>query len=101
MARTGKQKWNLQARRGYFAPRGNTDAETLAKEEIRQAVYSQEELQDLPLDCQTQFFKIASGVCLAVVAHVTTRGLKCMRDGDRRKNNLTVATAISTKTEIW
>lgn len=91
---TGKQKWNLQARRGYFAPRGNTDAETLAREEIRQAVYSQEELQDLPLDCQTQFFKNAGGVRLAVVAHVTTKGLKFMRDGDRSKNNLTVATAI-------
>jgi len=91
---TGKQKWNLQARRGYFAPRGNLDAETLAKEEIRQAVYSQEELQDVPLDCQTQFFKIANGVRLAVVAHVTTRGLRFARDGDRSKNNLTVATAI-------
>lgn len=91
---TGKQKWSLQARRGYFAPRGNVDAETLAKEEIRQAVYSQEELQDLPLDCQTQFFKIASGVRLSVVAHVTTKGLKFARDGSRSKNNLTVATAI-------
>ena len=90
----GKQKWNLQARRGYFAPRGNVDAETLAKEEIRQAVYSQEELQDLPLDCQTQFFKVANGVRLAVVAHVTTKGLKFTRDGDRSKNNLTVATAV-------
>lgn len=91
---TGKQKWNLQARHGYFAPRGNVDAETLAKEEIRQAVYSQEELQDLPLDCQTQFFRIANGVRLAVVAHVATKGLKFARDGDRSKNNLTVATAI-------
>ncbi|HKW33442.1 MAG TPA: VWA domain-containing protein [Candidatus Acidoferrum sp.] len=91
---TGKQKWNLQARHGYFAPRGNVDPETLAKEEIRQAVYSQEELQDLPVDCQTQFFKIANGVRLAVVAHITTKGLKFTRDGDRSKNNLTVATAI-------
>ena len=91
---TSKQKWNLQARRGYFAPRGNVDPDTLAKEEIRQAVYSQEELQDLPLDCQTQFFKSANGVRLAVVAHVTTKGLKFAREGDRSKNNLTVATAI-------
>jgi len=28
------------------------------------------------------------------VAHVTTKGLKFARDGDRSKNNLTVATAI-------
>ena len=91
---TAKQKWNLKARHGYFAPRGNTDPDTLAKEEIRQAVYSQEEPQDLPLDCQTQFFKGGNGVRLAVVAHVTTKGLKFARDGDRSKNNLTVATAI-------
>lgn len=91
---TSKQKWNLQARRGYFAPRGDMNPETLAREEIRQAVYSQEELQDLPLDCQTQFFKVANGVRLAVVAHVTTKGLKFAREGDRSKNNLTVATAI-------
>jgi len=94
VALTSKQKGNLQARRGYFAPRGNVDPETLAKEEIRQAVYSQEELQDLPLDCQTQFFKTPTGVRLAVVAHVTTKGVKFARDGDRSKDNLTVATAL-------
>lgn len=91
---TGKQKWNLQARRGYFAPRGDTDPETLAKEEIRQAVYSQEEMQDLPVDCQTQFFRSANGVRLAVVAHITTKGLRFLRAGDRSKDKLTVATAI-------
>lgn len=57
---TGKQTWNLQARHGYFASRGDLDPATVAKEEIRQAVYSQEEMQDLPLDCQTQFFKSAN-----------------------------------------
>jgi hypothetical protein len=53
---TGKQKWGLQARHGYFAPKGNLDAEAFAREEIQRAVFSQEELQDLPLECQTQFF---------------------------------------------
>jgi VWFA-related protein len=91
---TGKQKWNLQARRGYYAPRGDMDPETLAKEEIRQAVYSQEELQDLPVDCQTQFFKAGNGARLSVVAHITTKDLKFLRVGDRSKDKLTVATAI-------
>ena len=91
---TGKQKWNLQARRGYYAPRGDMDRETLAKEEIRQAVYSQEELQDLPVDCQTQFFKAGNGTRLSVVAHITTKDLKFLRAGDRSKDKLTVATAI-------
>jgi VWFA-related protein len=91
---TGKQKWNIQARRGYFAPRGDLDPETVAKEEIRQAVFSQEELQDVPLDCQTQFFKSGNSVHLSVVAHISTRGLKFVRAGDRSKNKLTVAMAI-------
>jgi VWFA-related protein len=91
---TGKQKWNLQARHGYFAPRGNLGADEAAKEEIRQAVYSQEEMQDLRLECQTQFFKDAKGARLAVVAHITTKGLKFARAVDRSKDKLTVATAI-------
>lgn len=91
---TGKQKWSVQARHGYFAPRGGVDPAVLAKEEIQQAVFSQEEMQDVPLDCQTQFFKGDKGARLAVVAHVTTRGLKFARDADRNKNTLTVATAI-------
>jgi VWFA-related protein len=91
---TSKQKWTLQARHGYFAPHGEKDPEAAAKEEIQQAIFSQEEMRDLPLECQTQFFKSASGVRLSVVAHITTRGLKFIRAGDRSKDKLTVATAI-------
>jgi hypothetical protein len=91
---TGKQKWGLQARHGYFAPKGNLDAAAFAREEIQRAVFSQEELQDLPLECQTQSFKGASGVRLAVVAHITTKGLKFVPVGDRSDDKLTVATAI-------
>jgi VWFA-related protein len=79
VALTGKQKWGLQARHGYFAAKANLDAEAFAREGIQQAVFSQEELQDLPLECQTQFFKGASGVRLPVVAHITTKGLKFVR----------------------
>jgi VWFA-related protein len=48
VAFTSKQKWNLQARHGYFAPRGTADPEAVAKEEIQQAIFSQEEMRDLP-----------------------------------------------------
>jgi hypothetical protein len=34
VALTNKQKWNLQARHGYFAPRGDLDPATVAREEI-------------------------------------------------------------------
>jgi VWFA-related protein len=91
---TNKQKWALQARHGYFAPHGESDPETAAKEEIQQAVFSQEELHDLPVECQTQFFKGASGVHLSVVAHVETKELKFRKAEERNRDKLTITTAI-------
>jgi hypothetical protein len=90
----GKQKWVLQARHGYFAPHGETDPEATAKEEIQQAVFSQEEMRELPIECQTQFFKSEKGVRLTVVTHLDTNGLKFRKAEDRNKDNLTISTAI-------
>jgi VWFA-related protein len=89
-----KQKWTLQARHGYFAPKGEADPEATAKEEIRQAVFSQEEMRDLPIECQTQFFKNEKGVRLSVVMHLDTQGLKFRKAEDRNNDNLTFSTAI-------
>lgn len=91
---TAKQKWTLQARHGYFAPHELADPEAAAKEEIQQAIFSQEELHDLPIECQTQFFKGAKGVRLTVEARVETKGLKFRKAEDRNKDKLTIATVI-------
>lgn len=91
---TAKQKWTLQARHGYFAPHEMADPEAAAKEEIQQAIFSQEELHDLPIECQTQFFKGAKGVRLTVEARVETKGLKFRKAEDRNKDKLTIATVI-------
>jgi VWFA-related protein len=89
-----KQKWNLQARHGYFAPKGTADPDALAKEELQQAIFSQEEMRELPIECQTQFFKNTNGVRLSVVAHVDTRALKFRRAEERNRDKLTIATVI-------
>ena len=91
---TAKQKWTLQARHGYFAPHEAADPEAGAREEIQQAIFSQEELHDLPIECQTQFFKGAKGVRLTVEARVETKGLKFRKAEDRNKDKLTIATVI-------
>jgi VWFA-related protein len=91
---TGKQKWGLQARHGYFAPRGESNPEAAAKEEIQQAVFSQEEMHELPIECRTQFFKGADGVHLSVVAHVGIKELKFRVADERNRDKLTVTTAI-------
>jgi VWFA-related protein len=89
-----KQKWALQARHGYFAPKGESDPEATAKEEIHQAIFSQEEMHELPIECQTQFFKTANAVRLSVVTHLETQGLRFRKAGDRNDDNLTISTAI-------
>ena len=50
-------KLTLQARRGYYAPKHAADPAEEAKQEIEDAVFSQEELHDLPVELHTQFFK--------------------------------------------
>jgi VWFA-related protein len=91
---TGKQKWALQARHGYFAPKGEANPEATAREEIQQAVFSQDELHELPVECQTQFFKGADGVHLSVVAHLETKELKFRKADDRNADKLTITTAV-------
>jgi VWFA-related protein len=91
---TEKQKWTLQARRGYYAPRANIDREIAAKEEIQQAVFSQDELNELPVGCQTQFFKGADGVRLTVVTHVGTEQIKFRKVDGRNQDTLTITTGI-------
>src|SRR5208282_6565662 len=46
----------VQARRGYYAPKKPNDPSVQEKEEIQEAVFSQDETHELPIDVHTQFF---------------------------------------------
>jgi hypothetical protein len=92
---TGKQKLNIQARHGYYAPRTITDPVEAAKEEIQEALFSQDEIHDLPVELQTQFFKKdQSEARLAVLTHVDVKGIRFRKADGRNRDDLTVATAI-------
>ncbi|MBZ5564034.1 MAG: VWA domain-containing protein [Acidobacteriia bacterium] len=61
----------VQARKGYFAPAGLLDRKKQAEEEIQQAAFSREEINELTLGVQTQFFKTsAEDARITVVAHL-------------------------------
>jgi hypothetical protein len=90
-----KQKATLQVRRGYYAPRTIPDPAEAAKQEIQEALFSQEEIQDIPVDLQTQFFRAdAAKARLAVLTHVDVKGIHFRKADGRNRDNLTVATAI-------
>ncbi len=48
--------YTIQARRGYFAPKASEDVATKARDEIEQAVYSQDEMKELPVRCAYAVF---------------------------------------------
>jgi VWFA-related protein len=87
------QKLTLQARRGYYAPKNFADPNEQAKQEIVDAMYSQEELHNLPVKLHTQFFKASDqDAKLVVLAHVDVQHLR-FRKGEGRNNN--VLTCVS------
>ncbi len=91
----GKQKYSVQARRGYYAPRTAKDPAETARQEIQEAIFSQEEIRDLPVDLQTQFFKTdATAAKLAVLTHFDVKGIPFRKAGGRNLDNVTIATAI-------
>ena len=89
------EKLVLQARRGYFAPKSFADPEQEAKQEIEDALFSQEELHDLPVQLHTQFFKASQDDArLTVLAHVDVRQLRFRKADGRNQNVLTVASVL-------
>jgi VWFA-related protein len=91
---TGKRKYTLQARRGYYAPKKVDDPKERAKEEMQEAVFSQDEIQDVPLDLQTQYFKGDASAHLSVVSRIDVKGIHFRKADGRNFDDLTVATVI-------
>jgi VWFA-related protein len=90
-----KQKYEVQARRGYYAPRKVEDPQEEAKQEIAEAVFSQEEIHELPVDLQTQYFKTGETEAhLSVVSRIDVKGVHFRKADGRNWDNLTVATVI-------
>lgn len=92
---TTHQKYDIQTRRGYYAPRHNLDAAEEAKHEIEDEVFSNEELHDLPVALHTEFFKPSDDSAkLTVLARVDVKRLHYKQSSDRNTNDLTVVTAV-------
>ena len=92
---TAPGKLDVQARRGYFAPKHLQSADDTAKEEIREQVFSREELHSGAVDLHTQFFKVSdTDTTLSVVAHVILKQIAYQKIEGRNKNDLTVVAAL-------
>jgi VWFA-related protein len=91
----GSQKLTLQARRGYYAPKNFASPDEQAKQEIVDAMYSQEVLHNLPVNLHTQFFKASDqDAKLVVLAHVDVKRLHFKKVEGRNNNVLTCVSAV-------
>ena len=86
---------DLQARRGYYAPRHLPDPEEDAKREIQEAMFSRDEIQDIPIELHTHFFKSSDVAAnIAVLARVNIRNLRFRKVDGRNDDNLTILSGL-------
>jgi hypothetical protein len=68
-----------------------SDADEDAKEEISQALFSRDEMSDIPIELHTQFFKSSDVAAqLTVVARIDVRKLKFRKLDDRNGDDVMV-----------
>jgi VWFA-related protein len=90
-----QQKFTLQARRGYYAPKHVADPAEQDKQEIEEALFSQDELHDIPIELHTQFFKSSGdNAKLTVLAHIDVKGLHFRKVDGRNRDDLTIVSAV-------
>ena len=84
-----------QSRRGYYAPKRPADPEEAAKEDIREQVFSRDEIQDIPVNLRMQFFKSSpANARLSIISRVDVKNLQFRKDQDRNKDTLTVVASL-------
>ena len=85
----------LQARKGYYAPRRDTDAADQAKQEIEDAVFSRSVVKDIPIALHTQFFRTDNeNANVSVVAQLDIRALPFRKEQGRNRDTLTIVSAL-------
>jgi VWFA-related protein len=85
----------INARRGYYAPTHLADAKETARREIEEALFSREEMRDIPVELHTQFFRFNEQQAkVSLVIRVDMQHLHFHKEADRNRNDLTVVAGL-------
>lgn len=85
----------MQARKGYYAPKKPSDPAAQEKEEIQEAVFSQDEMWDLPMDVHTQFFmKTRTDAEVGVLTHLDLHHLQFRKEAGRNLDSLALVVVL-------
>jgi VWFA-related protein len=92
----------VTARRGYYAPKHLEDATETAKREVEEALFSREEMVDIPVELHTQFFKAGEDKArVSVLIKVDVKRLKFRKEEDRNRNDLVVVAALFDRNGVY
>lgn len=90
-----KTGYTLQARRGYYAPKRLEDPAELAKREIQEALFSREEMRDIPVELHTQYFRTGEDkATVAVLAHLDLKRIHFRKADGRNVDKVTVVSGL-------
>ena len=93
---------NIGARTGYYAPRHLENAIETARREIEEALFSREEMDDIPVELHTQFFKSGEDMARgSLVIKVDVKHLKFRKEADRNCNELTVVAGLFDRNGVY
>ncbi len=85
----------MQARRGYFERNHLEDPAAEAMEELKEAFFSREEMRELPVELNTQFFKTGDQKArLSILARIDAKHLRYRKSDGRNDNTLTVVGGV-------
>ena len=102
----GRKDFTIQARRGYFAPKGDAPVDTSAEsgndpaeqaqhERLQQQVLSKVDVSQLPIDLTKNLAQQPDQThVLSVSTHLDTKALQFRRDADHNLNTITFVVAI-------
>jgi len=90
-----KEKYTVQARRGFFAPKRGQTPEEVAKQDIEDALFSQEEQAGLSIELHLQYYKVDEmNAKLSVLAHVDLKKLHFEKSEGRNWDDLTIVAGL-------
>jgi len=86
---------NVQARNGYFAPGKEPTLAEQIQDQIQEAVFSSDPIQDLPLEVEAQAHQIdPQKLEITVKARLDARALSFRRANERNTNEITFTIAL-------
>lgn len=90
-----RKKYDIEATNGYYSSKKPRDPEEAAKQDVREALYSQDEIVGIPVQLNTQVLKMdASGSELAVLTHLDIGAVRFRKDEGASCNDMVLVTAL-------